>query len=66
VHARQVAIQHQDVVADHACLDQRIGPVRSQIHSHPLTTEPARNRIGKPALILSDQHAHRLSMTRGV
>ena len=58
VEARQVAVEHEHVVADDPRLDQRVGSVRREVDGHPLPPQPARDRIGQPPFVLCDQHAH--------
>ena len=62
VHARQIAVEHEHVVADHARLDQRLLAVGSQIHGHPLAPQATGDRVRKSKLVLGDQHTHPVSM----
>ena len=58
VQSRQVAVEHEHVVAHHARLDQRVGAVGGQVDRHPLAAQAARDRLGQPLLVLGDQYAH--------
>jgi hypothetical protein len=63
VHARQVAVEHEHVVAHDARLGQRRLPVARQVDRHPLPAQPARDRVGQPQLVFGDQHPHPVRMT---
>jgi hypothetical protein len=42
----QVSVENQNVVANDARLDERVGAVRREVDRHPLAAQPARDRIG--------------------
>ena len=64
VDAREVTIEHEHVVANHARLDQRLLAVRRQIDGHPVAAQPAGDGLGQPELVFSDQDTHQASMNR--
>ena len=62
---RQLAIEHEHVVADDPRLDQRLVSVGGQIDRHSLASQAAGDRVREAQLIFGDQNAHRdVRMTR--
>ncbi len=56
--AREVAVEHEDVVAHDPRLAQRIGAVGRDVDRHPLAPQAARDEVRQPWLVLCDQDAH--------
>ena len=63
VDARQVAIEHEHVVAHDPGLGQRLLPVGGEVDGDPVAPQAAGDRVGQAQLVLGDQHTHPLSMT---
>ena len=59
----QVAVEHEHVIADDPRLCERVGAVRREVDRHPLTPQPARDRVRQTALVFGDQNSHLCSMT---
>ncbi len=55
---RQVAVEHQDVVAgDQGLLEAGVAVV-GDVDGHALAPQAARDRVGERHLVLDDQHPH--------
>jgi hypothetical protein len=55
----QVAVQDEDVVADHARLLERHGAVARDVHGHALAAQAAGHRLGELGVVFGEEHAHR-------
>ena len=58
VSAREVAVEHDDVVVDDAGLQQRARAVVGDVDGHALAAQPAGDGPRQPPFVLCDQDAH--------
>ena len=61
VDGGQVAVEHDDVVWVHGGLLQRLGAVEGDVDGEAVAPQPACDRVREVALVLDQQHAHRVS-----
>ena len=59
VHAGQVPVEHDDVVAGHVGHLVALQTVVGDVHRHALAPQPARDRVAEVPLVFHHQHAHR-------
>ena len=58
VHSRQVAVEHDDVVGEHARLVERVVSRLGHVHRDALTPQAAGDGVGDARLVLGDQYPH--------
>jgi hypothetical protein len=58
VEPGQVAVEQDHVVAVADGVPQGVLAVEDDVHGHPLTAEPDRDRRGELLVVLDDEHAH--------
>ena len=64
MHAGQVPVQDDHVVAGQGHVVECVLPVEGHIDGHALITQPARDRLREPPVIFHYQHSHALSPPR--
>jgi hypothetical protein len=66
VHAGQVPVQDDHVVAGQGHVVERVLPVVGHVDGHAFIAQPARHRLREPPVIFHHQHSHTLSQLRPV
>ena len=66
VDARQVTVEHDDVIVVDGRVRERVGTVEGEVDRHALVPQPVGDRGGQALVIFDDEHAHRHSMPLAV
>ena len=59
VHAREVTIEHHDVIAQEGDMGERVRSVVGDVDGHALSPEPLGHGIGESPVIFRNQNPHR-------
>ncbi len=66
VHAREVPIEHDDVVVGEGNPAERLAAVESDVDGDPLAAQDGRHGLGEPRMILDHQHPHRSLLRQAI